>query len=292
MVLNGRKFFKIFLVLIIAAVIIRIGLIRFNRMQFGDGVALIYIDGVIGESSGASLVKTGGSYLDQLHAAAEDARIKAVILRINSPGGSAAASQELYRAVLDLRQQGKPVVASLGDTAASGGYYTAAAADYIYANGSTITGSIGVIMQSANLAELYEVLGIDVEVVKSGEFKDMGSASRPLSDAERELLTELIMDAWDQFVEDVSTARNLPRDQVEQVADGRIMTGRQALEAGLVDELGTLKDAEQKALELAGITGTYYIQTYYEKPGLLGRLLSIIDGIIPKAGTNLRYQWI
>lgn len=292
MVLNGRKFFKIFLVLIIAAVIIRIGLIRLNRMQFGDGVALIYIDGVIGESSGASLVKTGGSYLDQLHAAAEDARIKAVILRINSPGGSAAASQELYRAVLDLRQQGKPVVASLGDTAASGGYYTAAAADYIYANGSTITGSIGVIMQSANLAELYEMLGIDVEVVKSGEFKDMGSASRPLSDAERELLTELIMDAWDQFVEDVSTARNLPRDQVEQVADGRIMTGRQALEAGLVDELGTLKDAEQKALELAGITGTYYIQTYYEKPGLLGRLLSIIDGIIPKAGTNLRYQWI
>ena len=292
MVLDGKKFFKIFLVLLAAAVIIRIGVGRLNRIQFGDGIALIQIDGVIGEGGGSALIRSSGSYLEQLQTAAADPKIKAIILRINSPGGAAAASQELYQTVLRIRQQGKPVIASLGDTAASGGYYAAAAADYIYANGSTITGSIGVIMQTTNLTELYHKLGIDVDVIKSGEFKDIGSSSRPMRDDERELLTDLIMDAWDQFVEDVATARNLPREQLEAVADGRIMTGRQALEAGLVDAIGTLEDAEQKALELANITGPYYIQTYQEQPSLLGRLLSIIDSLVPQAGLSLRYPWI
>ena len=214
------------------------------------------------------------------------------MLRINSPGGSAATSQELYHAVLRFRERGIPVVASLGDTAASGGYYAAAAADFIYANGSTLTGSIGVIMQNANLAELYEKLGVDIQVIKSGEFKDTLSSFRSLTEAETELLTELIHDAWDQFVEDVAYARALEREKVEAVADGRILTGRQALEAGLVDAIGDLEEAKQKALELAGIEGSYFIRTYRKERSLLQRLLSTLSGMLPEAGLSLRYQSI
>ncbi|HKM17661.1 MAG: signal peptide peptidase SppA [Firmicutes bacterium] len=284
----GRKFWRFILLLLLAVVVIRVVLMGLNRVQMGPGIALIHIEGVI---DGSAL--TGAdSALDQLRAAQEDGQIRAVVLRINSPGGSAATSQELYHAVLRFRERGIPVVASLGDTAASGGYYAAAAADFIYANGSTLTGSIGVIMQNANLAELYEKLGVDIQVIKSGEFKDTLSSFRSLTEAETELLTELIHDAWDQFVEDVAYARALEREKVEAVADGRILTGRQALEAGLVDAIGDLEEAKQKALELAGIEGSYFIRTYRKERSLLQRLLSTLSGMLPEAGLSLRYQSI
>ncbi|MFY9563640.1 MAG: signal peptide peptidase SppA [Limnochordia bacterium] len=288
MVKTRRNYWKwVFLLLAVVAVI-RVVRFGFNLIQFGSGIALIRIEGAI---DGSTLIPAS-SALDQLRAAEKDPQIKAVVLRINSPGGSAAASQELYNAVLRFRQRGIPVVASLGDIAASGGYYAASAADYIYANGSTITGSIGVIMQTFNFEELYRKLGIGVEVVKSGEFKDTGSSFRSLTETETELLSELINDAWDQFVEDVANARDLQREQVEAVADGRILTGRQALEAGLVDALGDLEDATQKAVELAGITGSYFIRTYQKDPSLLQRLLSTLADLFPKAGVSLRYQSI
>ncbi|HOB08834.1 MAG: signal peptide peptidase SppA [Limnochordia bacterium] len=288
MVKTRRNYWKwVFLLLAVVAVI-RVVRFGFNLVQFGSGIALIRIEGAI---DGSTLIPAS-SALDQLRAAEKDPQIKAVVLRINSPGGSAAASQELYNAVLRFRQRGIPVVASLGDIAASGGYYAASAADYIYANGSTITGSIGVIMQTFNFEELYRKLGIGVEVVKSGEFKDTGSSFRSLTETETELLSELINDAWDQFVEDVANARDLQREQVEAVADGRILTGRQALEAGLVDALGDLEDATQKAVELAGITGSYFIRTYQKDPSLLQRLLSTLADLFPKAGVSLRYQSI
>ncbi|MGB4151043.1 MAG: signal peptide peptidase SppA [Limnochordia bacterium] len=288
MVKTRRNYWKwVFLLLAVVAVI-RVVRFGFNLVQFGSGIALIRIEGAI---DGSTLIPAS-SALDQLRAAEKDPQIKAVVLRINSPGGSAAASQELYNAVLRFRQRGIPVVASLGDIAASGGYYAASAADYIYANGSTITGSIGVIMQTFNFEELYRKLGIGVEVVKSGEFKDTGSSFRSLTETETELLSELISDAWDQFVEDVANARDLQREQVEAVADGRILTGRQALEAGLVDALGDLEDATQKAVELAGITGSYFIRTYQKDPSLLQRLLSTLADLFPKAGVSLRYQSI
>lgn len=288
MVKTRRNYWKwVFLLLAVVAVI-RVVRFGFNLVQFGSGIALIRIEGAI---DGSTLIPAS-SALDQLRAAEKDPQIKAVVLRINSPGGSAAASQELYNAVLRFRQRGIPVVASLGDIAASGGYYAASAADYIYANGSTITGSIGVIMQTFNFEELYRKLGIGVEVVKSGEFKDTGSSFRSLTETETELLSELINDAWDQFVEDVTNARDLQREQVEAVADGRILTGRQALEAGLVDALGDLEDATQKAVELAGITGSYFIRTYQKDPSLLQRLLSTLADLFPKAGVSLRYQSI
>ena len=288
MVKTRRNYWKwVFLLLALVAVI-RVVRFGFNLVQFGSGIALIRIEGAI---DGSTLIPAS-SALDQLRAAEKDPQIKAVVLRINSPGGSAAASQELYNAVLRFRQRGIPVVASLGDISASGGYYAASAADYIYANGSTITGSIGVIMQTFNFEELYRKLGIGVEVVKSGEFKDTGSSFRSLTETETELLSELINDAWDQFVEDVANARDLQREQVEAVADGRILTGRQALEAGLVDALGDLEDATQKAVELAGITGSYFIRTYQKDPSLLQRLLSTLADLFPKAGVSLRYQSI
>lgn len=147
-------------------------------------------------------------------------------------------------------------------------------------------------MQNANLAELYEKLGVDIQVIKSGEFKDTLSSFRSLTEAETELLTELIHDAWDQFVEDVAYARALEREKVEAVADGRILTGRQALEAGLVDAIGDLEEAKQKALELAGIEGSYFIRTYRKERSLLQRLLSTLSGMLPEAGLSLRYQSI
>lgn len=274
--------------LVVAAAVVRWANFGVRMMQFGSGIALVHLEGVIDGST----AYPGSSALDQLRAAEEDPQIRAVVLRINSPGGSAAASQELYSAILRFRQKGIPVVASLGDMAASGGYYAAAAADYIYANGSTITGSIGVIMQTYNFEELYSKLGIGVDVIKSGEFKDTGSSFRSLTEAETELLSTLIHDAWDQFVEDVAIARGLEREIVEAVADGRILTGRQALQAGLVDALGDLEDATQKAVELAGITGTYFIRTYQKEPSWIQRLLSTFTSLFPKAGMSLRYQSI
>ena len=228
MVKTRRNYWKwVFLLLAVVAVI-RVVRFGFNLVQFGSGIALIRIEGAI---DGSTLIPAS-SALDQLRAAEKDPQIKAVVLRINSPGGSAAASQELYNAVLRFRQRGIPVVASLGDIAASGGYYAASAADYIYANGSTITGSIGVIMQTFNFEELYRKLGIGVEVVKYGEFKDTGSSFRSLTETETELLSELISDAWDQFVEDVANARDLQREQVEAVADGRILPAGKHLRQG------------------------------------------------------------
>ena len=295
MIISGRKIIKGLLTLSIIAIII--GVIA-TGMQLSSSsyIALIRIDGEIGEQSSSYWSKSRSSFLQQLQTAANDPSVKAIVLRINSPGGSAAASQELYHTVLQIRQQGIPVVASLGDTAASGGYYVAAAADYILAQGSTITGSIGVIMQTVNLEELYEKIGIEVQTIKSGQFKDTGNASRPLTDAEIELLSELINDAWDQFVNDVATARKLDRQAVEAVADGRILTGRQALHAGLIDELGGLEEAIQKAAEFAGIQSSYLVRTYEQSTSLLDRLMDLtskipfIKGIWPSQILSMRYQ--
>ena len=249
MVKTSRNYWKwVFLLLAVVAVI-RVVRFGFNLVQFGSGIALIRIEGAI---DGSTLIPAS-SALDQLRAAEKDprSRLSCCVSTVPAVGGCQPGTIQRSLAVPPARYPGSGI---LGDIAASGGYYAASAADYIYANGSTITGSIGVIMQTFNFEELYRKLGIGVEVVKSGEFKDTGSSFRSLTETETELLSELINDAWDQFVEDVANARDLQREQVEAVADGRILTGRQALEAGLVDALGDLEDATQKAVELAGIT--------------------------------------
>lgn len=225
----------------------------------GERIGVIYIDGVISGSSGDSGLFTassgGQSIMEQLQTAREDNSIKAVLIRINSPGGSAAASQEIGDEIQKVRQAGKVVVASMGDVAASGGYWIAAKADKIMANPATMTGSIGVIMESYNIQELYNKIGVSPQTVKSGLFKDIGSSNRPMTEAERQILQGMVDDIYQQFVDVVAKGRKMDRSQVLKLADGRIFTGRQAKDLGLVDALGNYYDAIQFTGKLAKISG-------------------------------------
>ncbi|MBO8168542.1 MAG: signal peptide peptidase SppA [Thermoanaerobacteraceae bacterium] len=229
-----------------------------------DQVGVIFINGIITGGSDDVFGGVAGSQsiMRHLREAASDSSIKAVVIRINSPGGSAAASQEIAGEIQKLREQGKLVVTSMGDVAASGGYWIAASTDYIFANAGTMTGSIGVIMQSTNLQELYKKIGVDVNVIKSGPHKDMGSSARELTEQEREILQAMVDDIYRQFVEVVSRGRGLSREKTERLADGRIYTGKQAKELGLVDELGNYYDAIMFAARKAGIEGKPRIRTF------------------------------
>jgi protease-4 len=216
-----------------------------SNLSFGDKIGVIPIDGTISESIDITT---------ELVRLKKDSGIKAIILRINSPGGSVGPTQEIYREVRKTIQT-KKVVVSMGSVAASGGYYIAAGADKIVANPGTITGSIGVIMHFVRLEELLNKIGIDLEILKSGEFKDMGSPNRELTEREKELLNALIADIQGQFEEGVAEGRNLPLEKVRQIADGRIFSGSRAKELGLVDVLGNFQDAVEIAKNLAGIKG-------------------------------------
>jgi protease-4 len=181
--------------------------------------------------------------------------VKGILLRIDSPGGIVTPSHEIYSELIRIRDEGLTVVVSMGTIAASGGYYIAAPADLIVASPQTLTGSIGVIMEFPVVRGLMDKVGVNVEVVKSREQKDIGSPFRDMTDKDRELLQGVVTDAYEQFVAIVSTERDIPEDSVRAFADGRIMTGRQALELGLVDTLGTFEDAKRIAAELCGIEG-------------------------------------
>jgi len=215
--------------------------------QFALGEKIGYVE-VAGTILSSEII------IQQLSDFKKDKDIKGVVLRINSPGGGVSPSQEIYQEVKDLAAV-KPVVVSMGSVAASGGYYIAVPAQRILANPGTITGSIGVIMEFTNLEELFQKVGLKSQVVKSGKYKDIGSPMRPMSDADRKILEALIADVYDQFVQVVAEGRNLKVEQVRELADGRIFTGRQALESGLVDQLGGYQEAIRVAAELAGISG-------------------------------------
>jgi protease-4 len=178
-----------------------------------------------------------------------------VVLRVNSPGGVVAPTQEIFAAIQRARKAGKPVVASLGAVAASGGYYVAVAADRIYANPGTLTGSIGVVMQLANLEGLLKKVGVEYVVVKAGAYKDVGNFARTMSPEERRMLQALLDDVYSQFVEAVSEGRGLEKKDVLAFAEGRIYSGQQALALKMVDELGGFEDAVEAAGKLANITG-------------------------------------
>jgi protease IV len=216
-----------------------------SNLSFGDKIGVIHIDGAISQSIDITT---------ELVRLKKDSGIKAIILRINSPGGSVGPTQEIYREVRKTIQT-KKVVVSMGSVAASGGYYIAAGADKIVANPGTITGSIGVIMHFVSLEELLNKIGIDLEILKSGEFKDIGSPNRELTEREKELLNALIADIQRQFEEGVAEGRNLPLEKVREIADGRIFSGSRAKELGLVDVLGNFQDAVEIAKNLAGIKG-------------------------------------
>ena len=245
--------------------LILLGLWLFYPRAKDEKVALIHIEGVIaGGRSQGGLWGEGGmdSVIRQIQAARDDDSVRAVVIRINSPGGSAPASQEVGEELKKLRGAGKPVVASMGDIAASGGYWIAALCDRIYANPGTITGSIGIYIPYANWEELFKKVGVHGEMIKSGPHQDMLSPERPMTTAERAILQEMVDDLYDQFVAVVAEGRKMEPTRVKQLADGRIYTGRQAQKLGLLDEMGTMEDAVNAAAKLAGITGKPAIHEY------------------------------
>ena len=213
----------------------------------GDRVAVITVEGVIADAR---------DVIEQFQRYQDLPNVKAVVLRVDSPGGPVAPSQEIYQEILRFRRESKkPVVASLGSVAASGGYYIAAAADRIVANPGSLTGSIGVILQVPNLSGLLQKVGIKPTIIKSGDKKDLVSMTRDLTEAERRILQEVLDDVHGQFIDAVAAGRHMDRIRVEPLADGRVFSGRQALALGLVDELGNLPDAIGRAGALVGMAG-------------------------------------
>lgn len=202
--------------------------------------------------------------------------IAGIVVRIDSPGGAVAPSQELYAAV-DRASQSKPLAVSMGSTAASGGYYIACGSDMIFANPGTVTGSIGVITQLFNVEGLLDKIDIGVNTVKTGEFKDAGSPFDEFTPAEREYFSELLQDIYGQFVDDVAESRGLEVETVEQYADGRVFTGRQAEKYKLVDELGGFQDAIDHIKEEADIEGDANLA--YPPKDDLGFLSNAVEGL-------------
>ena len=225
-----------------------LGLLGGDGWQFSlrGKVGIIPIEGIIGDS---------GELVEQINEFADDRRIKAVVLRIDSPGGGVAPSQEIYQAVRELKKK-KKVVASMGSVAASGGYLIAVAADRVVANPGSITGSISTVMHYANVEELLKKVGVRSSVVKSGKFKDIGSPTREMTAEEKSLIQAIVDDIYDQFVRTIAENRKLPVQRIFELADGRIFSGRQAKDLGLVDELGGLQDAVLLAGKLSGMEGT------------------------------------
>jgi protease-4 len=211
---------------------------------FGARIAIVELEGTIIEVD---------DVVRELKAHRDNPQVKAVVLRINSPGGVVAPTQELHAAVMRLREAGKPVVASLGAVAASGGYYVAVAADKIYANPGTLTGSIGVIFQLPNLDGLMKKVGVEYVVVKSGRYKDIGNFARPMTPEERQVLQALLDDVHAQFISAVAAGRKLDRAQVVGFADGRVVSGAQARDLKMIDALGGLEEAVDGAAALAGL---------------------------------------
>jgi protease-4 len=272
--------------------------------SFGEGIGLVRVE---------SLIISPDETVEEILQFARNERIHALLVRIESPGGAVGASQEIYSAIRKVRQtHGKAVYASLGNTAASGGYYVASATDRIFANPGTVTGSIGVLFELANWEELVDKVGLRFEVVKSGQYKDIGSPNRTITAAEKRILQGLIDDAYEQFVEAIVETRSEPlekamrrlvdeknsvlgeyapanltvEDYVRRIADGRLYTGRQALDLGLVDELGTLEDAVDRLAERSGLVDPKVIEPR-RRASFRELLLGQIRGVLPVPGASL-----
>lgn len=213
--------------------------------SLSERIAVLKVDGVI-QDTGAPTVFSGEEYnhqrfMKQLQAVKEDDSVKGVVLAVNSPGGGVLESSDIYDALLEIQGEKEiPIYVSMLGMAASGGYYISAPADKIFVHPETLTGSIGVIMQSINYGKLAEKYGVEFPTIKSGEFKDMMSPTREMKPAEREMLQEMIDDSYKRFVQIIAEGRNMPEADVRKVADGRIMNGRKAIEAGLADDYGKL----------------------------------------------------
>ena len=250
----------------------------------GDGVGVLQIEGAIDDSQGV---------LTELRRLKEMPWVKAIVVRIDSPGGAVAPTQEIFEEIQRAKKK-KPFIASLGSIAASGGYYIASACDKIVANPGTLTGSIGVIMQLTNFEELMKKVGVKGYNIKSGVNKDIGSPFQPLSKEGREILQSLVDNVHGQFVAAVAQGRRMDEGIVRKLADGRIYSGAQAKELGLVDQFGTLEDAIELAAKRAGIPGEPAV--YYSRPDQERWWEKIFMGVFGRRlpGSErgwLRYEW-
>ncbi len=266
-----------------------------------DSVAVIPLYGSIAQGKSSRSWERGSQQIaKRIRTLSEKKEVKAIVLDINSPGGTVGAVQEIYSAVIKAKAATKkPFIARFGEVAASGGYYVAAACDKIISQPGTITGSIGVIFSVGNAEGLMKKIGYKSEVIKSGRFKDIGSITREMTAEERKLLQQMIDDSYDQFTAAVAQGRKLPQDRVKELADGRIYTGRQALEAGLVDKLGDLQDAVDAAGEAAGLGKNPKVLSDGDP---LENFLSLIDARLGLTGAGavaevldasprLEYRW-
>jgi protease-4 len=239
----------------------------------GDGpkVGVVEVAGVIGDTK---------DLVGLLHELRNQDSIKAIVVRIDSPGGAVAPSQEVYRAIQRAREK-KKVVCSMGTVAASGGYYIASACEKIYASRGTITGSIGVISELPHVQGLLEIAKVQVDTIKSGTFKDIGSPLRPMTADEKQFFQRFVDNIYEQFLDDVATGRKLDKNELRLIADGRVLTGEEAQKAKLVDEIGNLEDAIDGVAKLAGLKGDP-VPVFVKKSskGLVGELLRGADSLI------------
>jgi len=253
---------KIFIGLLIVIVILYI--ISYFTYRSSPKIAVIDIKGVISDYM---------SVIDNIEKAHRDKSIKAVVIAVDSPGGAVGAAQEIYSALQKLRKD-KPVVVSMGNVAASGGYYISVPANVIYANPGTITGSIGVIIQHVSVSKVLDKIGIKIENIKSGKNKDILYPNNQLTLQQKQLLEETIKDVYNQFLEDIVRYRPVDINDLKQYADGRIFTGRQAKKLKLVDRLGNIQDAIKEAKKLAGLEGkTVMVIRLRKEEGLLQKML-------------------
>ena len=252
-----------------------------GNLAVGEGIALIKVEGAItggdpptdlfGSSAAGAY---SGRIVRQLKRAEEDGDVKAIVLRVDSPGGGVVASDEIYAQILEME---KPILVSMGTLAASGGYYISAPTTEIWANRHTLTGSIGVIVQFINAEELIDKYGIDVTTIKTGSNKDTGSLFRNMTEEEIAIWQEIATESYDVFVQIVADGRGLDEAKVRELADGRVYTGMQALELGLVDNLGNLDDVIDRAAELTGLGDEPRIIEYDQVPSPFGGLFGAFN---------------
>jgi protease-4 len=288
-VLIGLIVIGVIMVVFVGAILFLTLMFRRESPSFamGDKVGVVEITGVISDSR--EIIRGIKSFVD-------DGGVKAVVLRIDSPGGGVGASQEIYEEVVKARKI-KRVVASLGEVAASGGYYVACGADKIVANPGSMTGSIGVVMHFANLEELMKKIGYKGYVIKSGAHKDVGSPFREMTPEEKQLLQEMVDTVHQQFIKAVAEGRKLSIEKVTALADGRIFAGEQARDLGLVDELGDLEDTIQIAAAMAGIKGRpAVVYSRKQRPSFFdlfteGIVQRLKEEVQEKAQPELQYIW-
>jgi protease-4 len=271
-------------------------------------IALIEVSGILMNARTYSLLGSGDNpvslFREKLDEARHDKRVKAVVLRINSPGGGVTASDIMYQDLVNFRQAtGKPVVACMMDVAASGAYYLAMGCDQVYAHPTTVTGSIGVIMSLYNAAGLFQKIGVASDPIKSGPNKDIGNPGRPMTDVERAILQGMVDSFYGQFVKIVAQGRHLPEERVRALADGRVYTGVDAQQLGLVDRVGYLEDALKTAKEMAGINdaaivaydrGDGYRGSIYAGLPTIPREINVkldLPGLGGTGGASFMYLW-